>query len=286
MSNITEYMMDKLQSVGFQYPDYAHEMHLGMLYAYDGKVFCFGGYQDGNFSEEEKMVASKGQWLPNSQHLLEWLNYNNFSVSIIAASDEKYYRVCAIDSTNDCQYTGGGLILSHALHKLIYKICKSKRRDYDSGRVLKPSIVGYDHLTEIMMARLQSVGFRFPDFEHELNSGMFFSYQNKTYCIGGWWGKEYSQEERNIVSEGLWLPDSSQLLRWLIDNDFSISIDIDSHDYYFHVFTLDSTNGCQYAGEGQVLSYALYDVIYKICKAKRRKYIPDRILTLDVINDM
>ena len=124
MDNITEYMMRQLQSVGFSHPDYERHLNFGMRYAWNGSTYRIGGQEDGDFTESDKRVAAEGLWLPDGSHLLNWLKACGFTVSIQLDADG-YYHAIAADSTSGHQYTGGGPLLSHALHKVIYKICKS-----------------------------------------------------------------------------------------------------------------------------------------------------------------
>lgn len=124
MDNITEYMMRKLQSVGFSFPDYEHHLNFGMLYAWNDSTYRIGGWEDGEFSELDHQAAADGLWLPNSSQLLDWLKGCGFTASIRLDADG-YFHVTAAEPSSGRQYTGGGPLLSHAMHKVIFKICKS-----------------------------------------------------------------------------------------------------------------------------------------------------------------
>ena len=126
MDNITEYMMRQLQSVGFSYPDYEHHLNFGMLYAWNGGAYRIGGSEDGEFSDSDRQVAAEGLWLPDGSQLLDWLKGCGFTASI-QLDGNGYFHVTATEPASGSQYTGGGMLLSHALHKVIYKICKSGR---------------------------------------------------------------------------------------------------------------------------------------------------------------
>lgn len=130
MDNITESMINKLQSVGFHYPDYEHLVNTNMLYSYDGVNYCIGGWWNEEYTDTDKRVARDGQWLPNGAQLLDWLAQNDFDIRIDYDSKDRYYHVFATDTINAAQYAGGGLLLSYALQKVIYKICKSNLRSY------------------------------------------------------------------------------------------------------------------------------------------------------------
>lgn len=141
MDNITEYMMRQLQSAGFSYPDYEHHLNFGMLYAWKGTTYRIGGWEDGDFTETDRQAAKEGLWLPNGSQLLGWLKGCGFSVSIRLDADAGYFYVTAADLESGDQYTGGGPVLSHALHKVIYKICKSSRRPYRPDPILRANII-------------------------------------------------------------------------------------------------------------------------------------------------
>ena len=142
-----------------------------------------------------------------------------------------------------------------------------------------------DNITEYMMKKLLSVGFRHPDYEHLVNTNMLYSYHGINYCIGGWWDQDYTDMDKKIASEGQWLPDGAQLLDWLAQNDFDVKIEYNSDARYYYVFVTDPLNGVQYTGGGLLLSYALQKVIYKICKSNLRSYIPKKRLTLEVLDE-
>lgn len=142
-----------------------------------------------------------------------------------------------------------------------------------------------DNITESMMKKLLSVGFRYPDYEHRVDTNMLYSYLGINYCIGGWWDQEYTDIDQKVAQEGLWLPAGDQLLDWLAQNEFDIRIDYSSENRYYHVFATDTINATQYTGGGLLLSYALQKVIYKICKSNLRSYVPQSRLALEIIKD-
>ena len=141
MDHITEPMMRQLISVGFSYPDYEHHLNHGMLYYYQDSYYCIGGWENGHFTDTDILAAQDGLWIPDGFQLLEWLKGNAFTVSIQLDSEEQYFHISASDTHNDHTYTGGGPLLSHALHKAIYKICKSNRREYCPDKKLRLPII-------------------------------------------------------------------------------------------------------------------------------------------------
>jgi hypothetical protein len=140
MDNITEYMMRQLQSAGFRYPDYEHNLNSGMLYAYEGTEYCIG-WDGTEFSETDRLVAEKGLWLPDGDQLLRWLTENGFRIKIDWDCETESFQINAADQNKNCQYTGGGKPLSYALHKVIYKICKSNPGQYIPENTLRLTIL-------------------------------------------------------------------------------------------------------------------------------------------------
>lgn len=129
MDYITFDTIQKLQSVGFTYPEYEHCLNHGMLFYYNGDEYTIGGFTMDSFSALDEEVAKHGQWLPYSSHLFKWLEYTDFTVSVLTDSDG-YFSVQATDLINNEVYSCGGITLANALAKLIYKILKSKKRTY------------------------------------------------------------------------------------------------------------------------------------------------------------
>ena len=130
MDHITEPMMRQLLSVGFSYPDDEHHLNYGMLYYYLDSYYYIGGSECKDFSETDILAAREGLWIPDVSQLLEWLKSNAFAVSIQLDAEESYFHITATDVCTDTTYTGGGPLLSHALHKVILKICKANLRTY------------------------------------------------------------------------------------------------------------------------------------------------------------
>lgn len=141
-----------------------------------------------------------------------------------------------------------------------------------------------DHITEHMMRQLLSVGFSYPDYEHHLNYGMLFYYQDSYYYIGGWEHDDFSETDILAAQDGLWIPDGSQLLEWLKYNAFTVSIQFDSEEQYFHASATDTRTGRTYAGGGPLSSHALHKIIYKICKSNLREYAPEKKLRIPITN--
>ena len=140
MDNITVNTLRDLKAVGFSYPEYEHELNFGMLYFYHDDEYQIGGFCPDDFTEQDRIVAQQGEWLPDSSQLLEWLGNTDFSVNILM-DDVHHFSVQATDTLNGLVYTGGGYGLANALAKVILKICKSKKREYIPRTTLRLQII-------------------------------------------------------------------------------------------------------------------------------------------------
>ncbi len=137
------------------------------------------------------------------------------------------------------------------------------------------------NITIETLRKMQKAGFSYPDYEHWLNRGMVYDYHDDEYVIGGFCGDDYSQQEREVARECEWLPDADQLLSWLKDTDFKVSMDMENG--YFSIEATDMINGAVYNGGGFTLADALAKVIMKICKSKRRPYQPKPMLRCEIV---
>ena len=140
-----------------------------------------------------------------------------------------------------------------------------------------------EHITPDMMRQLLSVGFRDPDHEHFLNCGMVFEHDRFCCYIGGREDADFTPEDQQTASEGLWLPDTDQLLSWLSRNDFAADIRMSNGN--FIVRAVDQQTGSSYTGGGYPLAFALHKVIYKICKSNQHPYRPAPVLRLEIYPD-
>lgn len=123
MENITYETMQKLKSVGFSYPDYEHFLNSGMMYDVQGEQYLISGNSVDGFSEQDRLAAQEGCWLPDGEQLLKWLQNNGFAVTIQWDAAERYFHVMAKDGLSGTEYSRGGPTFADALALLIYKIC-------------------------------------------------------------------------------------------------------------------------------------------------------------------
>jgi len=139
-----------------------------------------------------------------------------------------------------------------------------------------------DYITIDTLHKMRAVGFSYPDYEHFLNYGMLYHYNGDEYYIGGFSSGEFSDQDKEVAEQGEWLPEASQLLSWLTDTDFSVSISVED-GVYFTIQATDMLDGTLYNGGGLTLANALAKTITKICKSNRRPYIPKSRLRLEII---
>ena len=139
-----------------------------------------------------------------------------------------------------------------------------------------------DYITIDTLRKMKAVGFSYPDYEHFLNFGMLYYYNEDEYFIGGYSAGEFTDKDREVAEHGEWLPEASQLLSWLTDTDFTVNISVDD-EMYFAIQATDMVDGTAYNGGGLTLANALAKTITKICKSKHRPYIPKSRLTLEII---
>ncbi len=138
-----------------------------------------------------------------------------------------------------------------------------------------------DYITIDTLRKLQAVGFTYPEYEHFLNVGMLFFYNDDEYLIGGFCNDNFSEKDIEVAQQGVWLPESSQLLEWLKNTHFNVKITLNEEAYY-SVQATDTINQSLYSGSGYPLANALAKVIIKICKSKQRAYIPEPTLRLHI----
>ena len=138
-----------------------------------------------------------------------------------------------------------------------------------------------DYITIDTMKMLKSVGFSYPEYEHALNNGMLYYYNGDEYFIGGFTMNSFSSLDHEVAKHGQWLPYASQLLKWLQNTDFSVIISTDA-DTYFSVQAKDLINGEIYSCGGATCANALAKLIFKICKSKKRRYVPRETLWIPI----
>ena len=123
--SITKEMMEKLMSVGFRFEEF--EGHLdspGNVFFYNGVEHTIGGAWDGSpVGDEDKKIAREGLWLPDTDHLMLWLEWHDISVNISYSSKDRYFHGDA--KTEDGKiFEGGGSDLQMCLYKLVLKVSR------------------------------------------------------------------------------------------------------------------------------------------------------------------
>ena len=140
-----------------------------------------------------------------------------------------------------------------------------------------------DYITIDTLRKMKAVGFTYPEYEHFLNYGMLFYYNDEEYFIGGFSNNTFSDLDKEVAQQGEWVPEAAQLLEWLTNTDFKVTISIDEGQY-FSIQAIDITDGTLFNGGGLTLANALAKTITKICKANRRSYVPRAKLRLEIFD--
>lgn len=123
--SITKQMMDKLLSVGIRFEEFEENLDgPGNVFFYNGVEHTLGGAWNGSpVREEDKKIAREGLWLPDTDHLMLWLERRDVSVDISYSSDEGYFHGTAKTEDGEA-FEGGGPDLQMCLYKLVFKVCR------------------------------------------------------------------------------------------------------------------------------------------------------------------
>ena len=277
----------KLKKSGFEVGAYEYALELGRTYYFDEDDYVIGGKATSidkmQYSHHDQLAAT-GYWLPSDSHLWRWLQLNHIDVTLKWDHQEEVFFVTGIDNTSAEKYHGCNINLLYALFKLIYKICKSGKHKFNSCEVLNFHLPEF-HVTYDQMVKLKTVGFSFPDFEHDLSGGMVYYYEGNCYVIGGPWRGKFTQQDQLVAKLGHWLPDDSLLWDWLYRNEFDVTYHWSDADQRFYLFAIDSIDNQQYSAVGEVLVYTLSELVYKICQSSIRCYTPERNLRLEILQE-
>ncbi|MBE6666284.1 MAG: hypothetical protein E7603_08725 [Ruminococcaceae bacterium] len=138
------------------------------------------------------------------------------------------------------------------------------------------------NLTVYSVKKLREVGFEFKQFENDCNIGKVYDYDGNIYTVGGKWGhSSYTSEEMEISQKGSWLPDESDLMKWLQLTHHDVQIAYSNETHYFHG-EAKNEKGEMFTGGGPDLLCCLEKMIYKICKKSAVVPVPDQIMILDI----
>jgi hypothetical protein len=140
---------------------------------------------------------------------------------------------------------------------------------------------GEKMLTLEMVEKLRSVGFSFPQLEHECNRGKTYFLNGKEYIISGnSGGNSYYEYERMIAKIGVWLPDVGDLFKWLELTGHNVTISYKSDERYYYG-EAENAEKQTFKGSGPTIECCLYKIIYKICRDSDPAPVPEEILILD-----
>ena len=138
------------------------------------------------------------------------------------------------------------------------------------------------NLTKYSVEKLRKAGFTFPQFENDCNIGNVYDDNGTVYTVGGKWSdSSYTSEDMEFSQKGIWLPDESDLMKWLQLTHHDVKIVYSNEECYFHG---EATNekGESFIGGGPDLLCCLEKMIYKICKKSAVAPVPDQIMILDI----
>ena len=121
-------------------------------------------------------------------------------------------------------------------------------------------------ITKEMLEKLRSVGWSFGEYEKTVGLGQVFHYQGVEHTIGGSWdASSLSEEDQTIIREGIWLPNTDDLMYWLWCEGVSVKISCTAGDGYFHSEGILSTGECL-TGGGPDLQMCLYKLVFKVAR--------------------
>lgn len=138
------------------------------------------------------------------------------------------------------------------------------------------------NLTIYSIKKLHEVGFEFKQFEHNYNIGNVYYYDGNIYTIGGKWGTSSNDlTDKEISEKGIWLPNESDLIKWLQLTHHNIQIVYVNDECYFHGKAMNK-KGEIFTGGGPDILCCLEKIIYKICKNSSNPVVPDIIDVLEI----
>lgn len=129
--HVTKQVAEQLYTVGFTYHYYQEHIHAGMVFQIGEKEHVIGGAINEPLAEKDRLIVQQGMWLPSINHLIEWLNDNNFSFAIINQNGS--YEIQCKDTITGRKYHTQVPTLDFALAVVIKKILLKRERKFDTG---------------------------------------------------------------------------------------------------------------------------------------------------------
>jgi len=109
----------ELFEAGFKL-DYIPE---GSLFYFKDEKWVIGGrISPGGPTSISPKIKTKGLWLPELEHLLEWLEFRNFELEI---KTSRYKTIIIAKDQNKREYHGSSSSMIYALYDIIMQVLKS-----------------------------------------------------------------------------------------------------------------------------------------------------------------
>lgn len=123
------YLAETLYSLGFTYRHYQENIYKGMLFQIGDEEYVVGGNTESDISDAEAQKIKSGVWIPSAQHLIEWLQDNDFAFQI--NFEQNLIAIACKDTITNTEYSSESPDLETSLFSIIRKILKKKERIFD-----------------------------------------------------------------------------------------------------------------------------------------------------------
>ena len=110
-----------------------------MVFSYQEDEYVVGGFCNTDFNSTDKEVAQKGEWLPDSHQLFQWLQQCDFDVSVSLNAQESRFYLSATH-LDGSKYEVTSVDLAEGLGSMIYKICRMRRGECVPNRLFRLQI--------------------------------------------------------------------------------------------------------------------------------------------------
>ncbi|AYB38249.1 hypothetical protein [Brevibacillus laterosporus] len=126
------------------------------------------------------------------------------------------------------------------------------------------------YLSKEQATILHNLGFQKSYYEGEVSPFDFYSYDEEEWILGG---RILPQGEllapEKIVSRGVWLPSTQDLIYWLSDHHYTFTIECKEKGFGYKIKASKSEK--EFSEKGGTLEFTLYKLIVKILEQKTAK---------------
>lgn len=277
----------KLYSLGFSFPYYQSRVLPGMVYQYHDAEWVVGGRVGDALTAKDLPFAEKGTWLPNREHLMQWLAQNQFAF-VIACGDGVRETKCK-DTITQTEYKANCSV-TESLAVVIRKILKRRERKFDTENgELEIPLTGeenWDTVREMVLA-LYALGYASCSYQEEPYPTDGYLFSGGKWIVGGCCEENVVTESRRFIKDGVWLPDETDFLIWLENYGFSYMIG-NRDGKSFEAECTDTITKTTYYTKAPTLWLALSKTIRKILLTKERKLADtpkEDWKTLEIVNE-